>query len=107
MKVSDLEKKLVNGALIERVEGADLGQLQTLSKSLSAPDRSIVLFGIKDRVYVFASAGTNTGKDAEEIVKLACENLSGRGGGTKALAQGICNDKDNLDSFIEKLRRSL
>lgn len=107
MKISGLEKNMVHDVLVERIDGADLAQLQAISKTLSSPEKLIVLFGVKDMVYVFAAAGDKTEKDAGRIVRLACENLSGKGGGTKALAQGVCGDKDNLDDFIKKLRGEL
>ena len=107
MKTHDLERNFADGVLVDKIDGADIGQLQAISKSLSTPDRTLVLFGIKEKIYVFASAGANTGKDAGEIVKRACERLSGKGGGTKSLAQGVCSDAENLEKFIQELRRNL
>ena len=107
MKILDLEKSFVNDVLIEKIENAGVEQLQAISKTISGPDRIVVLFGIKDKTYVFVSAGPNTNASASEIVKDICESLSGKGGGRQDIAQGIVADTDGIDSFMKKLRSQL
>ena len=107
MKISDLEKKFINDVIIEKIENSDLEQLQSISKTLSGPDRLVILFGLKDKLYVFVSAGANTKFNADDIVRNICKNLSGKGGGRRDMAQGIITDKENLESFMEKLRREI
>lgn len=107
MKIADLEKNFVNDVLVEKIDNADLEQLQSISKTISGPNRIVVLFGIKDKIYIFASVGSNTKSHAGDIVKNICKNLSGSGGGKRGVAQGVCIDKRNLDIFIENLRKGL
>ena len=107
MKTTDLEKKFVNGSLVEKIDGADLAQLQSISKSISSDDRVLVLFGINDRIYVFVSAGQHTRFNASEIVRKICSELNGNGGGSRSMAQGVCNDKEKLDGVIEKIKGEL
>lgn len=107
MRIVDLEKKFVNDTLVEKIPNADISQLQVISKTISGPDKIIVLFGEKDKIYVFVSAGGNTKADAGKIVGEICKNLSGKGGGRKDIAQGVCNDREKLDDYIQSLRKEL
>ena len=84
-----------------------MGRLQAISKNISSPDRTIILFGVSDKVYVFISSGEKTKYNAGELMKKICSQLSGKGGGSKSLAQGICMEKDNLDEFIQKFRKEI
>src|SRR3989338_1227440 len=107
MKTTDLEKKFVNGSLVEKIDNADLAQLQSISKSISSDDRVLVLFGVKEQIYVFVSAGQHTRFNASEIVRKICSELNGNGGGSRSMAQGVCNDKEKLDGVIEKIKGEL
>ena len=106
MLVFELDKKFVNDMLIEKIENADLEYLQSLSKILSNNDRVVILFGIGGKTYVFASAGSNTKFNAGEVVKNICLHLSGKGGGSKNLGQGVCTSRD-VDEVIKNLRKEL
>ncbi|HIG96809.1 MAG TPA: alanine--tRNA ligase [Candidatus Aenigmarchaeota archaeon] len=105
--ISDLEKKIMNNLLVEKLENSNMDQLQYISKNISSPDRTIILFGVSDKIYVFISAGENTNSNAGELMKKICAELSGKGGGSKNLAQGICMGKNNLDEFIQKFRKEI
>ncbi len=100
----NLEEKFVNNVLIEQVRGGPK-VLQNISKNLSTDDRLIVLFGIEDRINVFCAAGKNTGIDAGKIARETCEELGGKGGGTKQLGQGIAFDKDKISTIVAKLKK--
>ncbi len=94
--------------LIEKIDGADASQLQELSRKLSSSNTAIILFGIRDEIAVFGSAGKDvvkTGIDIGALVAEACQKLGGKGGGRQNLAQGICTNKENVDSVIEELKR--
>ena len=107
MVISDLEKNIVNNLLVEKIENSDMGRLQAISKNISSPDRTIILFGVSDKVYVFISAGEKTKYNAGDLMKKVCSQISGKGGGSKSLAQGICMEKNNLDEFIQKFRKEI
>lgn len=103
---SELEKKFVNNALVEKVEG-DSRSLQVLSKKLSSDNRIVVLFGVNEKISVFVSAGRNTKANAGAIARNACEALGGKGGGSAELAQGFGTDREKLDTVMKQLRRDL
>jgi alanyl-tRNA synthetase len=105
--VGELEKKIVKNVLVEKIEDADIKQLQKISKAISNDKRVLVLFGISDKIYVFGSSGKNTAVNIGEIVKQICEELGGRGGGTENLGQGIGVHANGLDSVIKKLWKEL
>lgn len=105
--VSEMENKFVNNVLIEKLENLNMRSLQGVSRMLSGDNRTIILFGLADKIYVFGSAGKNTGTDIGRIVSRICKELGGNGGGSAALAQGIGARKDRLDSVIETLRKEL
>lgn len=107
MKVSDLENKFINDALVEKIDSADIAQLQSISRTISGPNKVVVLFGLADKIYVLVSVGNNTRFNAGEIIKNIFTELGGKGGGNKSLAQGICTDKEKLDKLAEKLRSDL
>jgi alanyl-tRNA synthetase len=100
--VGGLESKFINRVLIEKLEGFGIKDLQEVSKLLSREDRLIILFGFADKISIFVSAGEKTNRDAGKIVKDICESLHGKGGGTRSLAQGICEKKD-LEEIMKKL----
>ncbi len=102
----ELENKVVRNVLIEKTVG-DRELLQKTSKLLSRKDRIIVLFGVGEKIVVFCSVGESTGADAGEITRKTCEKLGGRGGGTKALGQGIGSDKSKLDETMKTLWKEL
>ena len=66
-----------------------------------------MLFGVADRIYIFAAAGERTNHDAGKIVSEACGRLGGRGGGTRALGQGVATQRENLQETIVSLKKSL
>ncbi|MEM7817557.1 MAG: alanine--tRNA ligase, partial [Candidatus Aenigmatarchaeota archaeon] len=69
---AELDGKFVNNVLIERIEGADAKLLQEVSRALSGSKRLIILFGVKDQVSVFVSAGEESGASAGAIAREAC-----------------------------------
>ncbi|MFA4819515.1 MAG: alanine--tRNA ligase [Candidatus Aenigmatarchaeota archaeon] len=107
MIILDLEKKIINNVLIEKIENADLSHLQSISKTVSNPKRIIILFGVSNKVYVFISVGNDTKEDAGDLMERICTELSGKGGGGRNLAQGVCMDKDKLDEFIQNFRKGI
>ena len=77
--------------------------MQEISKILSERDKIILLFGVKDKIYVFGSSSDpyiNIGN----IVKEICENLGGKGGGTSTLAKGVGIKKEILNDVMKSLR---
>jgi len=103
----DLESKIINNVLIAEIEDADMKTLQNVSKQLSSDKRIIILFGIADKIYVFVSAGENSGKDAGKIVRDICEKLGGKGGGSKLLGQGVAFSREKLEDVIKDLENEL
>ena len=94
--------------LIKKVEGADINQLQQLSKTLSEDNTIIILFGITDKVSIFGSAGDAAVKHGINIGKLVsttCQKLGGKGGGRENLAQGVGVNKDYVDAVIGELKK--
>jgi alanyl-tRNA synthetase len=102
-----LDKKFINNVLIEKIPGADIEGLQEISKILSSDDRILILFGVADKVYVFGSAGKNTGVNMENVVRDLCQKLKGGGGGSPFLGQGVCYDFAGLDNAIKELKKEL
>lgn len=104
-----LKYKVINNNLVEAVEFAGMKKLQSISKAVSSDDTFVFLIGLSDNVYVFCSAGKNTGLDAGHIVKEACKKLGGSGGGTPLLAQGFGTRKelaeDVKDFVVEYARK--
>lgn len=101
-----LASRMEGNVLVEKVN-TDMRGLQELSKKLSADQRVVLLFGTKSPVCVFGSAGKNTTVDIGALVKRVCEQLGGKGGGTRWLAQGIVPRHDALDEAIRKVKREL
>jgi len=111
-KMEKLEFEEKNGLkfLIREVPKAGPGQLREISRKLSSDNTIIFLFGISDKIYIFASAGEKAvkgGIDVGKIVKEACAELSGRGGGLPNLAQGFGTNKNKLKNVIENIKKSL
>jgi len=105
--VLDLVKNFSDGVLIEKVEG-DLQSLKNISQTLSADDKVIILFGIKDnKISIFGSAGNETTIDVGKKVGEISTMLEGKGGGSKHVAQGFGTDIEKLDELIENLRKTL
>ncbi|MEM7823952.1 MAG: alanine--tRNA ligase [Candidatus Aenigmatarchaeota archaeon] len=93
--------------LVAEIPGAGAEQLKEISLKLSADNTVIVLFGTRETVSVFASAGkdaVNAGIDVGKIVQEACRELGGRGGGQPGLAQGIGKYKSKVKRVVDKLR---
>ncbi len=103
----NLEDQIVDNILMTEVKGADMATLQNISKILSSDERTIVLFGNADKIYIFVSAGCKTRNDAAKIIKEICEKLDGKGGGTRHLAQGVAMRKEKLHETIISLKKSL
>ncbi len=85
-------------------------QLEEISRKLSDKDTIIFLFGVTDKIYLFASAGNAAVRknvNAGEILKKACESLGGRGGGLPALAQGYGERIENLVEVKNWVRKEL
>ncbi len=104
--VEEMKYKIVDNRLIEVVEFADIGKLQAISKSLSNDDTFIFLASMSDKIYVFCSAGKNTGLDARKIVFESCKILKGSGGGTELIAQGFGTEMDKIEDVMEFVRRT-
>jgi alanyl-tRNA synthetase len=102
----NLEDQIINNILITQISNADMKMLQNISMKLSNDQRLLILFGTADRTYVFASSGKNSRHDAGKIVREICEELGGKGGGTKSLAQGVAPKKD-LERIIAGLAKKL
>lgn len=105
--VKSLEKRVKNNVLVEKIGNYGMKRLQGLSKIISKDERVILLFGLADKVYVFGSAGAKTNIDMGKIVKNVCEELGGKGGGTKGIGQGFGTRKEKLNEAIDKLRKEL
>lgn len=102
-----LETKFVKNILVAEVEGADSKKLQSVSKALSNDDRIIILFGVTDKINVFAHAGKNTNIDAGNLVRDVCRKLGGNGGGSRKLAQGVGFKTDILNKTIRDMESEL
>ncbi len=105
--ISEMERRFVKNVLVERLENFDMNSLRNVSKILSNEDRTILLFGVADKIHVFGAAGKNSQINIGQIVARACSELEGKGGGSENLAQGIGHEKGKLDAVIEKLRKEL
>ncbi|MDI6721281.1 MAG: alanine--tRNA ligase [Candidatus Aenigmarchaeota archaeon] len=105
MDAGEIKYSIVDNRLVEIIEFADMKKLQGISKSLSNDDTFIFLFGFSDKIYVFCSAGKNTGLDAGEIVKDVCERIGGSGGGSRSIAQGFGVKKDMVEDVKDHVRR--
>lgn len=101
-----LDKKFINHVLVEKID-ASLDQLQEVSKLLSSDDRVLILFGVKDKIYVFGSAGKNLNVDIGSVISRLCQKLNGGGGGSRYLGQGVCPSIKNFDAVIKELRKEL
>ncbi|MFC2143045.1 alanine--tRNA ligase [Candidatus Aenigmatarchaeota archaeon] len=104
---SFLSKRMVKKTIIGKIQDGDHKLIQKVSKILSDNDRLVILFGISDKIYVIGSAGQKTGVNIGDIIKRACEDLGGRGGGSSQLGQGIGFDKAKLDDVIKILWREM
>lgn len=104
---SEIETRFREDMVVEKLGGSDMKTLQNISRMLSNRKRVIVLFGVTDKIYVFGSAGAESGVDISKLVGNACEELGGKGGGTRFLAQGMGTKIENLESVIEKMRAEL
>ncbi|MBI2172767.1 MAG: alanine--tRNA ligase, partial [Candidatus Aenigmarchaeota archaeon] len=104
--VEDMKYKMVDNRLIEAVEFADTEKLRAISKSLSNDNTFIFLAGMSDKIYVFCSAGKNTGLDAGKIVFESCKILKGSGGGTGLVAQGFGIEIEKIEDVMEFVRRT-
>ena len=100
-----LKENFVNNILIECIDNADMNELQNISKILSANEKIIILFGVRERISVFASSGEKTYIHIGSIVSNICKDLDGKGGGGKNVGQGIGNNKDRLSDVMNQLRR--
>ncbi len=104
--VSDFE--IENNVIISSVDGADRKKLQIISKKLCTDSkRVVILFGVEDKINVFASAGKDSNINVGEVVTRMCKDLGGNGGGTQTIAQGYGIDKEKLDEVIKKLKESI
>ncbi len=101
-----LETKFVNNVLIEKINNFDLEELQNISKIISDKDRIILLFGLKDKIYVFGYSG-NKNVNIGNVVKEVCEKLGGKGGGSDSLAKGVGYKKDIVDNVIKSMEDRL
>ncbi len=89
MQLKALKKYKV---LITEVNGADMGYLREISRQLSGDRVFLFLIGVKDKIYVFSSAGKDfvaTGVSSGAIVGELCKKLGGGGGGPPAKGEGV------------------
>ncbi|MBS3053712.1 MAG: hypothetical protein J4469_04380 [Candidatus Aenigmarchaeota archaeon] len=105
--IFEMEKRFVKNILVEKLENFDMNSLRNVSRILSNENRTILLFGVADKIYVFGSAGKQTKTNIGQFVSRACSELGGKGGGSETLAQGIGHEKSKLDAVIEQLRKEL
>ncbi|MBI2971189.1 MAG: alanine--tRNA ligase [Candidatus Aenigmarchaeota archaeon] len=105
-KTDVLRTSFTGNVLVEKLD-ADMQELQGISKSLSGDDKVLLLFGVKEKIFVFGSAGKASGADIGEIIRRVCEKLGGKGGGLRHLGQGVGYNKELLDNVIEDLKKEL
>jgi len=102
--VSELESKFSGNVLVEKIEGADMGLLQELSRKLSSDKRLLIFIGVKEKISVWISAGAESGLNAGMIAREVCSSLGGKGGGSPLIGQGVGTDVAAVDGIINKVR---
>ena len=93
--------------LVKALEGADA---QKISKELSGDDTVIFLICGNEKLSVFASAGkkaVSQGINVGKLLKEACEQLGGRGGGRPELAQGVGQNNEKIEEVLEWVKKRL
>ncbi len=104
MKFEEIGK---NKVLIKELGRTSRKDMQKLSMQLTGKNTIIFLFGLNERIDIFASAGKDVEIDIGKIVKEISEILGGRGGGSAKLAQGFGTEKAELEKAREKIREML
>lgn len=93
--------------IAREIPNADMDQLQLISKNLTKDNTFIILFGLKDKIYVFCSAGKNININAGLMVSKICSELGGRGGGSRYIGQGFGLKKEKIKDVINKIKKEL
>ncbi|UCG95308.1 MAG: alanine--tRNA ligase [archaeon] len=93
--------------LIKELEKTPRKEMQKISMKLTGKDTIIFLFGLNEKIDIFASAGKNVKSDVGKIVKKIAEDLGGSGGGSPKLGQGFGLKKDRLGKVKENIRKKL
>ena len=90
-------------------EGRDAESLKKLAHALIARPKMIVLLGSRDKEtarLVFARS-PDTPEDMNVLMREACVQLDGRGGGKPDMAQGGGKNLAQLDEVLEAVKRNL
>ena len=100
-KIGDYE------VLIKELGKTTKKEMQKISMKMTQKNSIIFLFGVNEKIDIFASAGEdvdiNIGKIISEISKI----LGGRGGGTPKLGLGFGTKKERLKDAEKKVREVL
>lgn len=83
---------------------ADMEEMQKISMKMTEANTLIVLFGVNEKIDVFASAGEKVDLDIGNLVRKICEILGGKGGGSPKLGRGFGVKKECLEKAKEKAR---
>jgi len=104
LKFEKIEKYKI---LIKEMENTTREEMQKISLEMTKDNTLIFLFGINDKIHIFASAGKDVEIDIGNVVKEISEILGGNGGGSTKLGQGFGTKKENLEKAKSKIREML
>jgi len=93
--------------IIKELENVDRSELQKISMNLTGKDTVIFLFGLGEKIDVFASAGSEVKVNIGKIVREITEILGGKGGGSHKLGQGFGVRKEKLEDVKKRIREML
>jgi len=86
---------------------ATLDELQKISLKISKDDTIIFLFGINEKVNIFASRGKKVNINIGNIVKEISHYLGGNGGGSPMIGQGFGLNIDKVGEAKKKIEEML
>lgn len=93
--------------LIKELKNTTRKEIQNISLEMTQNNTLLFLFGINDKIDIFASAGKEVDKDIGKIVEEISKILGGRGGGSPKLGQGFGTKKDKLKKAEKRIREML